>query len=70
MLDVVRWRKRVGRTEKVPLSENIILGKAASTDYPALLSEILEGLLSMTAGNWEDLSKELAEMLRGETGEV
>jgi hypothetical protein len=68
MLDVVRWRKRIGRAEKVPLNENIMLGKAASTDYPELLSDVLDGLLSMTAGNWEDLSRELAEMLRRELG--
>jgi hypothetical protein len=68
MLDVVRWRKSVGRTETVPLSDEVILGKARPTDYPALLSEVLEGLLSMTASNWEDLSKELAEMLRAEIG--
>jgi hypothetical protein len=67
MLDVVRWRKRVGRSDKVPLNDEIVLGKARSTDYPALLSELLDGLLSMTAGNWEELSKELAEMLKAET---
>jgi hypothetical protein len=68
MLDVVRWRKSVGRTETVPLNDEIILGKTRSTDYPALLSEVLDGLLSMTEKNWEDLSKELAETLRAEMG--
>jgi hypothetical protein len=68
MLDVVRWRKRVGRTEMVPLNDDIILGKARSADYPALLSELLDGLLSMTESNWEELSKELAEMLEAEMG--
>jgi hypothetical protein len=68
MLDVVRWRKRVGRTETVPLNDEVILGKARATDYPALLSELLDGLLSMTESNWEDLSKELAGMLKVEIG--
>jgi hypothetical protein len=68
MLDVVRWRKSVGRTEEVPLNDEIILRTARSTDYPALLSEVLEGLLSMTESNWEDLGKELAETLRAEIG--
>jgi hypothetical protein len=63
MFDVVRWRKRVGRTEKVPLNDEILLGKAQPTDYPALLSEVLEGLLSMTESNWEGLSRELAEIV-------
>jgi hypothetical protein len=68
MLDVVRWRKRVGRTERVPLNDDVILGKAGSSDYPALLSEVLEGLVSMTESNWEELGRELAEMLRAEIG--
>jgi hypothetical protein len=64
MLDVVRWRKRVGRRETVMLNEDIISGKAPSAERPELLSEVLDGLLSMTEGNWQDLSTELAEMLR------
>jgi hypothetical protein len=58
----------VGRTETVPLNDEIILGKATARDYPSLLSEVLEGLLSMTASNWEVLSRELAEMLKVEMG--
>jgi hypothetical protein len=50
----------VGRTEKVPLNDDIILGKARSADYPALLSEVLDGLLSMAQNKWEDLGRELA----------
>jgi hypothetical protein len=66
MLDVVRWRKSVGRTETVPLNDEIILGRARATDYPAVLSEVLDGLLSMTQTNWDELSKELAEVLKAE----
>jgi hypothetical protein len=43
-------------------------GRARSTDYPALLSEMLDGLLSKTEGNWEELSKELGEVPRAEIG--
>jgi len=56
------------RTDKVPLNDEIILRTARSTDYPALLSEVLEELLSMTESNWEELGKELAEMLKAELG--
>jgi NTP pyrophosphatase (non-canonical NTP hydrolase) len=31
--------------------------------FAGLLSEVLEGLLSTTESNWEELDKELAEML-------
>jgi hypothetical protein len=66
MLDCVRWRKRVGRTEKVRLNDNVLLGRAAPAENPALLSEVLQGLGAMTANNWQELSDELAEMLRAE----
>ena len=65
MADVVRWRKKVGRTEMVPLNEAVLAGKAPSVDYPALISDVLDGVLSMTEGNWQDKAEELAEMLRG-----
>ncbi len=70
MLDLVRWRKRVGRTEKVALNENILLGKSASSDNPGLLAEVLQGLAAMTAHNWQPLSEELAGMLRDYMGET
>ena len=53
-------RQHIGRTEKASLNENFLLGKTESRNYHDLLSEVLDGLLSMTEGNWEDLSKELA----------
>lgn len=48
MLDLVRWRKAVGRQETVPLNDKVLLERASSADYPALLSDVLDGLLSMT----------------------
>jgi len=64
MLDLIRWRKRVGRKETLPLNEAILHEKAETTDYPGLLSDVLDGLLSMTEENWQELCGELAEVLR------
>lgn len=64
MLDFVRWRKRVGRKETLPLNDSIMHEKAETIDYPGLLSDVLDGLLSMTETNWQDLCEELAELLR------
>ena len=64
MLDLDRWRKKIGRKETIPLNEAIRHEKADTTDYPVLLSDVLDGLLSMTETNWQDLCEELAEMLR------
>ena len=68
MLDLVRWRKAVGRRESVPLNDNVLLQKASNVDYPALLSEVLDGLLSMNEENWREKVEELEEMLRGTGG--
>ncbi len=64
MLDLVRWRKRVGRKETLALNDSIIHEQAETTDYPGLLSDILDGLLSMTETNWQDLCEDLAARLR------
>ena len=64
MLDLVRWRKQVGRKQTVPLNDAILHATAGATDYPGLLSDVLDGLLSMTADNWPDLCAELADLLR------
>jgi hypothetical protein len=64
MLELVRWRKIVGRKETVPLNEGALQLKAKTTDYPGLLSDVLDGLLSMTDENWQERCEELAEELR------
>ena len=64
LADLVRWRKKVGRSEKVPLNDSILLEKGSSVDYPGLLSDVLDGLLSMTDENWEQETQALAEVLR------
>lgn len=64
MLDLVRWRKKVGRKQTVALNEAIFHDTTGATDYPGLLSDVLDGLLSMTEANWPDLCTELTELLR------
>jgi hypothetical protein len=65
MLELVRWRKKVGRREKVRLNEAVLQERADAADYPGLLSDVLDGLLSMTGENWEERCEELAELVRG-----
>jgi hypothetical protein len=64
MVELVRWRKKVGRKEKLPLNEAILHERAETADYPGLLSDVLDGLLSMTEENWSERCEELAEVLR------
>jgi len=64
MLDLIRWRKNVGRKETVPLNHSILLEKADTKDYPGLISDVLDGVLSITKENWQEQSEELAELLR------
>ena len=64
MLELVRWRKSVGGKETLPLNEAVLQDRAETTDYPGLLSDVLEGLLSMTEENWQERCDELAEVLR------
>ena len=64
MLNLVRWRKRVGKKETLALNDSIMHEHADTTDYPGLLSDVLDGLLSMTGANWQDICEELADILR------
>lgn len=68
MLELIRWRKKVARCESIQLNDSVLLEKAASAEHPELLSEVLEGLMSMTQDNWRGLSDELAEALREAIG--
>ncbi len=63
MLDLVRWRKNMGRKKTVALNQNILLEKASAVDYPGLLADVLDGLLEMNGGNWEEVCERLREML-------
>ncbi len=51
MLDLVRWRKAVGRNETVMLSDSVLLGKAETEDYPGLVADVLEKVTEMTGDN-------------------
>ncbi len=64
MLDLVRWRKQVGRKETLALRDDVMHERAEPTDYPGLLSDILDGLLSMTEANREEICEDLTEVLR------
>jgi len=64
MLDLVRWRKKVGRKETLPLNETILHEKAETTDYTGLLSDVLDGLLLMSDENWQERCEELQELVR------
>jgi hypothetical protein len=44
--------------------EALLHDKAAPADYPALLSDVLDGLLSMTEDDWQERCEELAGLLR------
>ena len=53
-------------------TRNITNGSASiatdSVDYPGLLADVLDGLLSMTEENWAERCEELAELLRPAVG--
>jgi hypothetical protein len=64
LADLVRWRKDTKFTGTVPLNESVFAAETNTVDYPALVADVLDGLLMMTEGNWEDKREELAELLR------
>jgi hypothetical protein len=64
LIELVRWRKSIGRRQPGQLSEEILGGKAANTDFAGLLSDVLDELLSVNEGNWETKCDELAALLR------
>jgi hypothetical protein len=64
LADLVRWRKDTKFTGTVPFNEAVFASEASSVDYGALIADVLDGLLMMTEGNWEDKREELAELLR------
>lgn len=64
LLELVRWRKSIGRRQPGQLSEDILGGKAATTDFAGLISDVLDELLSFEESNWESKCEELAALLR------
>ena len=42
MVELVRWRKKVGRKERLPLNDAIVHKRAATVDYPEMIADVLE----------------------------
>ena len=68
LADLVRWRKDTKFTGTVPLNEAVLAAETNTVDYRALIADVLDGLLMMTEGNWEEKREELAELLRPVAG--
>jgi len=64
LLELVRWRKEMGRKGTVHLNEAITKGTAATTDFVGLLSDVLDEVLGMTEESWEEKADALAGLLR------
>ncbi len=69
LADLVRWRKDTKFRGTVPLNEAVLAAETNTVDYRALIADVLDGLLMMTEGNWEEKREELAELLRGASGQ-
>jgi hypothetical protein len=68
LADLVRWRKDTKFKGTVPLNEAVLAAEADTVDYRGLTEDVLDGLLMMTEGNWEEKREELAELLRPVAG--
>ncbi len=68
MLEMVRWRKRTGLKEAVPLKNHVLLGETKNSDYPEVMADLLEKVTEMSGENWQEKADELEEMLREMTG--
>ena len=68
LADLVRWRKDTKFKGTVPLNEAVLASQTSNVDYGGLIADVLDGLLMMTEGNWEDKREELAELLRPVAG--
>jgi len=64
LMEFVRWRKSVGRREKINLPEELFKTRAPDVDHAGVLSDVLDELLSFNAENWEEKCEELAELIR------
>ena len=69
LANLVRWRKDTKFRGTVPLNEAVLAAETNTVDYRALIADVLDGLLMMTEGNWEEKREELAELLRGASGQ-
>ena len=68
LADLVRWRKDTKFKGTVPLNEAVLAAEPNTVDYRALIEDVLDGLMMMTEGNWEEKREELADLLRPVAG--
>jgi len=64
LLEMVRWRKKIGQKGTVPVPESVLKNTASHTDYAGILADVLEEILAMTEENWQEKAEALAELLR------
>jgi 7-cyano-7-deazaguanine synthase in queuosine biosynthesis len=64
LVELVRWRKEMGRKGTVPLNEAITKGTMANADLAGLLSDVLDEVLEMNEETWEEKANLLAGLLR------
>ena len=64
MSDLVRWRKRVGGKYTVPFNDAVLYEKESAAGNETIFSELLDGLMSMTESNWQDICAELESTLK------
>jgi hypothetical protein len=63
LLRLVQWRKGSRIKGTVPFND-AMLHKKEESAREAILADVLDGLMGMTEGNWEDVCEELKELLR------
>jgi hypothetical protein len=64
LLEMVRWRKKIGQKGTVPVPESVLQNTASHTDFAGILADVLEEILAMTEENWQEKAEALAELLR------
>ena len=64
MLDLVRWRKRVGGKHTVAFNDAVLYEDPKNGETESIFTELLEAVLSMTESNWPDICAELETTLK------
>jgi hypothetical protein len=68
LLEILQWRKRKRIVGTVPFNDALLYKTDEDGNREAVLKEVLDGLLSMTEGNWPDICAELETLLREQLG--
>jgi hypothetical protein len=69
LLEIVKWRKRRHLGGTVPFNDALLYDKGTEGKRENVLKDVLDGLLSMTEGNWPDICAELENLLREQLGQ-